>query len=99
MSHRGSPITERVVIPSPITGCNLALSFAENALAQLDLVAVTEPLVTPVSDAAAYAVAQLELYFRNPHWPFDLPLLTQGSEFRTTSSDHPTIVDSFSARD
>jgi methylated-DNA-[protein]-cysteine S-methyltransferase len=82
MSRRGSSITERVVISSPVVGCNLSLLFSENSLLKLDFVAATEPLITPVSDAAAYAAAQLELYFRNPHWSFDLPLLTQGSEFQ-----------------
>lgn len=82
ISRRGNPITERAVIPSPITAAHLALSFAESALARLEFVTVTEPLLAPVSDAAAYVVAQLELYFRNPLWPFDLPLLPQGSEFQ-----------------
>lgn len=82
MSRRGIQITERVVIPSLITGSHLSLSFAEGALARLEFVAATEQLRVPVSDAAAYVVAQLELYFRNPRWPFDLPLLPQGSEFQ-----------------
>jgi methylated-DNA-[protein]-cysteine S-methyltransferase len=82
MSRRGTPITERVVIPSPIAGCNLALLFSDNTLTKLDFVVAAEPLLAPQSDAAVYAVAQLELYWRNPHWPFDLPLLPQGSEFQ-----------------
>jgi len=82
MSHRGNPVTERVVIPSPIPGYSLALVFSEDALAQLDFVDVTEPLLAARSDIASYAVAQLELYFRNPLWPFDLSLLPQGTEFQ-----------------
>ena len=82
MFHRGSPVTERVVIPSPILGYNLLLSFTNGALSKLDFVTATEPLLAARSDVAAYAVAQLELYFRNASGTFDVPLLPQGTEFQ-----------------
>lgn len=74
--------TERAVITTAIPGYHLALEFCGESLSKLDFVVATEPPLAPLSDAAAYAVAQLELYLRNPHWQFDLPLLPQGSEFQ-----------------
>ncbi len=82
MSQHGNIATDRAVIAAPIPGYKLAIKLSGESLVGLDFVAATESLIAPQSDAAAYAVAQLELYFRNPHWPFDLRLQLQGSDFQ-----------------
>lgn len=82
MSAHGCAVTDQAVIDTPIPGCHLALELCGEQLAGLNFVTAREPLRAPLSDAGSYAVAQLALYFRNPYWPFDLPLLPQGSEFQ-----------------
>lgn len=82
MSPSGSVASDRAVIASPLPGHNIALSFSGELLCEVAFVAASEALLRPQSEVAAYALAQLELYFRNPRWPFDLPLLLQGSPFQ-----------------
>ncbi len=82
MSLSGTVITDQAVVTSAIPGCNLALKFSGEQLAELVFVPDTCPLVTAETDAAAYLLAQLDLYFRNPNWHFDLSLLPQGTEFQ-----------------
>lgn len=75
-------VTDQAVVAGAIPGCHLALKFSGEQLCQLAFVPDTSPLVAPKTDVAAYIVAQLELYFRNPCWRFDLLLLPQGTEFQ-----------------
>ncbi len=82
MSPHGAVITDYAVIVSAIPGYHLALKFSSELLSELTFASADTPLVMPQTDVAAYVVAQLELYFRNPHWCFDLPLLPQGTEFQ-----------------
>lgn len=82
MSPQGIITTDHAVVASAIPGYHLALKFSGEQLAELAFVSSATPLVRSKSDAAAYVIAQLELYFRNPCWCLDLPLLPQGTEFQ-----------------
>lgn len=72
------------VIPFGVPGCGhlqLAISTTEKGLASIDYVHDMAPR-PPSSTLARQVVSQLESYFENPQWSFDLPLDISGTPFQ-----------------
>ncbi len=64
------------------TQLNLAIYTTGNALSAIDFVAGQSPPVSPCNAVAERVVYQLERYFDDPQWTFDLPLQLRGTDFQ-----------------
>jgi len=74
----------RAVIPFAVDGCrhlNIAVTTTKKGLAGIDYVH-NLPFQEPVDGIAKQVVQQLETYFDNPRWQFDLPLDLSGTPFQ-----------------
>jgi len=72
------------VIPFTIEGChylNLAITTTEKGLSSIDYVH-DSVLRYPVGEMAEQVVYQLQHYFEDPGWEFDLPLDLAGTPFQ-----------------
>lgn len=72
------------VIPFAVQGCQhlrIAISTSEKGLVALDYIH-KQPLQAPQNLVAGQVVQQLERYFDNPRWQFELPLDLFGTPFQ-----------------
>lgn len=72
------------VIPFNVPGCNhihLAITTTNKGLSGIDYVHNLAPQ-DPSDEVAEQVVEQLEKYFDDPHWAFDLPLDLAGTPFQ-----------------
>lgn len=70
----------RAVIDSPLG--HIALTWDAAGLRALDYVSRAQALCPPAPGLGAEAARQLEQYFQNPAFVFDLPLAPEGTSFQ-----------------
>ena len=70
----------QAIIDTPFT--RLGIKCHAGKLCAIDFVSRAMPLKRPESDEVVEVVCQLERYFDNPKWQFDLPLALEGTHFQ-----------------
>jgi methylated-DNA-[protein]-cysteine S-methyltransferase len=68
------------IIDSPIG--KLGIKLQDNQLANIDFLSKQKALLSPSSSLTKKIVTQLEKYFNNPNFVFDLPLQIIGTPFQ-----------------
>lgn len=79
-----NPSDFHAVTPFAVDGClhlNLAITTTDRGLAGIDYVHDVE-IKEPANIVAEQVVRQLEKYFDDPQWEFDLPLDLSGTPFQ-----------------
>jgi methylated-DNA-[protein]-cysteine S-methyltransferase len=70
----------QAVVDTPYS--RLGIRCLDSQLINVDFLSREIPLKRPKSDDVVEVVYQLECYFDNPKWRFDLPLLLKGTAFQ-----------------
>ena len=70
----------QAVIATPLG--RIGIRMAGNAVTELDYLAANASEQPPVDTATAAVVAQLEAYFRDPHYQLTVPLAPGGTAFQ-----------------
>lgn len=82
------PTADAVIPFTPVNNAfdnahlSLAIHTTGDALSAIDFVARQTPPVPPRNSVAERVVRQMERYFDDPQWRFDLPLQLRGTDFQ-----------------
>jgi methylated-DNA-[protein]-cysteine S-methyltransferase len=71
-----------MVTPLPGRGARLGLRVEADGLRAIDVLPGRPPELAPTDDLAAEVVRQLEAYFVDPRYRFDLPLSLRGTTYQ-----------------
>jgi methylated-DNA-[protein]-cysteine S-methyltransferase len=71
----------QAVIAAPFD-CKIGLRMQGAMLTALDFLPIDQPESSPMDEATARVVDELQAYFRNPHSPFTVSLILQGTVFQ-----------------